>query len=202
MSHTWTISAGGRVYGPYTAERMQGFVAEGRLAPHSMIAKDGVELHTPALSDPEIAPFFKNIEVREKPADMPAQAPRTYFEKPAQTAETVQPRFGRGEAEPQTASRFIVMADMKSNSLSGLEDEIQGLGLTCMLVPQTWLLTSELSISEIRNRLIQKLGKLDTLFLVDASNNKAAWFNFGPESDAKFRRIWQKAQEPASRRAV
>src|SRR5689334_2195302 len=99
MSHTWTISAGGRVYGPYSAERMQGFVAEGRLAPHSMIARDGAELHTPALSDPQIAPFFQQVAVPEKPADPPVQPLRALAEKPVQTTEPVQSRFGRGESE-------------------------------------------------------------------------------------------------------
>ncbi len=45
---------------------------------------------------------------------------------------------------------------------------------------QAWLLISDQAINVIRNALVQKLGKLDTLFIVDATHNKAAWFNFGP----------------------
>ena len=41
MSESWTISVGGRVYGPYSLEQMQGFHAENRLADHSMVARDG-----------------------------------------------------------------------------------------------------------------------------------------------------------------
>jgi hypothetical protein len=202
MNQTWTISAGGRLYGPYTAERMQDFVTEGRLAPHSLIARDGIDLHTPASTDPQIAPMFRHIGSGEKTTEVrPSQA---RAEKIAQIPETVRPRFGRNEPDTHVnnASRFIVMADMKSNSVSGLEDEIQSIGLACMLSPQTWLLTSELSISEVRNRLVQKLGKLDTIFVVDSTNNKAVWFNFGPEFDARIRHIWQKAQEHTVRRAV
>jgi hypothetical protein len=66
-------------------------------------------------------------------------------------------------------------------------------------MPQGWILSSELSINEIRNTLAKKLGKLDTLFVVDATHDKAAWFNFGPEAETRFRRIWQKAQEQAAR---
>jgi len=36
------------------------------------------------------------------------------------------------------------------------------------------------------------------LFIVDATHNKAAWFNYGPENDARIRRIWQEAQRQAA----
>jgi hypothetical protein len=39
------------------------------------------------------------------------------------------------------------------------------------------------------------------LFVVDATNNKAAWFNFGPEAEARIRRIWSK-DESAKLRAA
>jgi len=29
------------------------------------------------------------------------------------------------------------------------------------------------------------------LFVIDATNDKAAWFNFGPEVDARIRKIWR-----------
>ena len=47
----------------------------------------------------------------------------------------------------------------------------------------------------MRNALVRKLGKLDTLFIVDAGRDKAAWFNFGPEADTRIRKIWSKAAE-------
>jgi hypothetical protein len=43
--------------------------------------------------------------------------------------------------------------------------------------------------------LVQKLGKLDTLFIVDAVHDKAAWFNFGPETDTRIRKMWSKSSE-------
>ena len=45
-SESWTISVGGRVYGPYSIEQMRGFHAEGRLADHSLVARAG-EDHKP-----------------------------------------------------------------------------------------------------------------------------------------------------------
>ncbi len=31
--------------------------------------------------------------------------------------------------------------------------------------------------------------------VVDATHNKAAWFNFGPESDTRIRRVWTAQQQ-------
>jgi hypothetical protein len=47
----------------------------------------------------------------------------------------------------------------------------------------------------VRTALVRKLGKLDALFIVDAVHDKAAWFNFGPESDARIRRMWSRPTE-------
>jgi hypothetical protein len=79
---------------------------------------------------------------------------------------------------------------MKSKSISGLEEEILNLGPAYALLPQIWLLVSDKSMNAIRNSLLQKLGKIDTLFVVDATRNKATWFNFGPEAEARIRRVW------------
>jgi len=83
---------------------------------------------------------------------------------------------------------------MKSRSISGLEEEILNLGPAYALLPQIWLLVSDQSMNAIRNALVQKLGKIDMLFIIDATRNKATWFNFGPEADARIRRVWSDLQ--------
>ena len=45
--------------------------------------------------------------------------------------------------------------------------------------------------------LVQKLGKLDTIFVVDTIHDRAAWFNFGPEADTRVRRMWSRTPEGA-----
>jgi hypothetical protein len=37
------------------------------------------------------------------------------------------------------------------------------------------------------------------LFIVDSTHNKAAWFNFGPEADARIRRVWTAQHEPIAK---
>jgi hypothetical protein len=185
MAESWTISVGGRVYGPSSLEQMQGFHAENRLADHSLVARAGEEQFHPATDDPELALLFQAPAAAAEPASAPAE--------PAQPH-----RFG-GRAESEAGngipSHFVIVADMKSRSITGLEEEIFTLGPAHRFGSQAWVLSSEASINTIRNALVQKLGKIDTLFIVDAAHDKAAWFNFGPETDTRIRKMWSRPTE-------
>jgi len=193
MTGTWTISVNGRSYGPYTAEQMLAFVAENRLAAHSLVARAGDDQYRPASEDPELAPLFR-------PAAAPAPARPVFF---TANGDSAQQNFGRNEEPVSTEySHFVIIADMKSRSISGLEEEVFKLGPAYPILPQAWILSSELQINAIRNALVQKLGKLDMLFIVDATHNKAAWFNYGPEAESRIRRIWQKLQDQPATRAA
>ena len=178
MSTTWTINAGGRSYGPYSLEQMKLFQSEGRLAPHSLVAREGEEQTHYASEDSELAALFPAPREPEAPAK--ARQPDSA------------PKFGRDNQPSGERSRYLVAAEMKSGSIAALEEEISRFGASFRFMPQTWLLVSEVSINTIRSELIQKLGKLDTLIVVDTTHDKAAWFNFGPEADTKMRRLWQR----------
>lgn len=180
MSGPWNISVNGQSYGPYTAAQMRGFVAEGRLAAHSLVARTGAEKFTAASQDEELAPLFRA-----------AQPTRPVFF--TADGDVSQQNFGKREEE-ETSERchYIIVADMKSRSIAGLEEEIFALGQAQPILPQAWILSSETPINVVRNTLVKRLGKLDTIFVVDATHDKAAWFNFGPETDTRIRRIWQK----------
>lgn len=201
MTDTWTISVGGRSYGPYTREQMQSFVSEGRLAPHSMVAKVPGTDYAPAGEDPGLIRLFMPAAPIPQPASAPQGPSATGKFVTAAGVEidedTISPTFGRSNDEPRSGerSRFVVIADMKSRSIAGLEEEIFNLGPAYSLMPQAWLLASDMGINQIRNTLVQKLGKMDMLFVVDATHNKAAWFNFGPESDTRIRRVWTAQQQ-------
>jgi len=183
MAESWTISVGGRVYGPYSLEQMQGFHAENRLADHSMVARAGEEQFHPASEDTALALLFQPAS--ETVAAEPAAAEPVASE-PAQPH-----RFG-ARAENDGPAHFVIVADMKSRSITGLEEEIFSLGQAHRFGPQSWVLSSEATINTIRNALVQKLGKIDTLFIVDAVHDKAAWFNFGPETDTRIRKMWSR----------
>ena len=183
MSVTWTISVGGRSYGPYALEQMIAFQAEGRLAPHSLVARAGEEQVRHANEDPQLALLF-------------SQAVKSTAESVA--TEAVGPaKFGRDSRGGGERNRYIIVSDMKSGSISALDEEIFNFGPAHRFMPQAWIVISEVSLSTIRSELVQKLGKLDTLIVIDATNDKAAWFNFGPEADTKMRRLWQRDTAPA-----
>jgi hypothetical protein len=189
MAETWTISVGTRVYGPYTIEQMHAFHAEGRLATHSLVARAGEEQFHPAGEDTELALLFPA-------AAAPVSEPMS---QPAAPQSPPEPhRFGReAEVVASDRSRFVIISDMKSSSISSLEDEIFKLGPAYRFMPQAWVLTSEASLNTIRHALMQKMGKLDTIFIVDTVHDRAAWFNFGPEADTRVRRMWSRTPEGA-----
>ncbi|MGH6872685.1 MAG: DUF4339 domain-containing protein [Rhizomicrobium sp.] len=182
MSDTWFVNVQGRAYGPYTEAQMESFVAEGRLAAHSLVTRSGDTEFRTAGDEPVFAALFQQSKAKAesiRPADAAAAS------------------FGKGDAdagEPER-SHFVIIADMKSRSVQGLEEEIFNLGPAHAILPQIWILSTDQPINGVRNLLVQKLGKLDVLFVVDASHNKAAWFNFGPEADSRIRRIWVKPQD-------
>jgi hypothetical protein len=90
-------------------------------------------------------------------------------------------------------AHFAVVIDRKSQSRGNLEEAIASLGPWYQLLPNVWIISTEQTVNGVRNRLLQELGKTDSLFVIDASRGKAAWFNFGPEADVRIRRVWQKA---------
>jgi len=196
MSESWTISVDGRVYGPFSTQQLHSFQAEGRLAAHSLVARAGEDQFHPASEDPDLMHLFVSAPVEPQPAAVSA---------PVEDA--APHRFGRSEAESGERTHFVIVADMKSRSITGLEEEILNLGPAYRFMPQAWILSCDLSVNAVRQALVQKLGKLDTLFIVDTAHDKAAWFNFGPETDTRVRRMWQLGGEPrtgdsrASRRA-
>lgn len=183
MANTWTIKVDERTYGPYTLDQMRAYVGEGRLAAHSIVARNGSTALGKACDDPDLGTLFQ-----------PAASSKPFFASGSE-----RPAFGRHDQEPTNErSHYIIIADMKSRSVTSLEEEIFSCGPAFAIVPQAWLVCSELSINAIRNKLVQKLGRLDVLFIADATHDKAAWFNYGPEKDSRIRVLWQKAQDQLS----
>lgn len=198
MPDTWNISVGGRSYGPYALSQMQAFVTEGRLAPHSLIARSPQDVFRPASDDEQLAKLFE-------PTKAPIPSASGKFLTAGRSGSDDPSAFGRGQDEARTIDRgrYLVLADMKSRSISGLVEEMQKLGETLQVLPQAWLLVSDQNINSVRNALVQKLGKIDVLFVVDATRNKAAWFNFGLEVDSRIRRVWSSQNEvPPARSAA
>ena len=180
MSSKWIMSVEGRTYGPYTHSQMQAFAVEGRLAANSLIAKDSDGRFGPACQDPELGGLFRPATVGE----------RSPF---GSGSDSISRPFGQSDGNlSEEPSHFVIVADMKSGSIAALEEEILKLGPAYAVMPLAWVLSADISVGALKNILVQKLGKLDNLLVVDASHDKLTWSNLGPEADTRLRRIWTK----------
>jgi hypothetical protein len=187
MSAPWFVHVAGQNYGPYSEAQLATFVSEGRLGPQSLVAYSGDQNFRAARDVSRLAHLFESGE----PSPRPAAAPRG-------DAEATFGRLRNDSQRPGQESQLIIMADMKSRSIDLLEDEISKLGQFFSLLPQVWLLRTDQTVNAVRNKLVLQLGKLDRLFVADATNNKSAWFNFGPEIETRVRRVWSRRNDPSS----
>ena len=183
MTTTWTINVGGRLYGPYSSERLRSFAEEGRLAPTSLIAPEGASEWRQAREEPEFCDLFIQSPKETAPIMAVAAPAPTPAPSPTSSADVPEGKL----------AQFAIVIDVKSHSSGSLEHAIMSLGSAHRLVHNVWILSTQQTVNAVRNRLVSELGKSDSLFVVDASRGKAAWFNFGPDADVRIRRVWQKA---------
>ena len=174
MTDSWTINAGGRTYGPYTLERMHAFAEEGRLAAHSLIAPAGNTEWREAQNEPAFATFFGSTPDTSEAVTAPVS------ETPA--VETT-----------NEAAHLTIAVDAKSPAKRKLERAIVSLGPTYKVLSNVWIVSCDQPVNAVRNQLVRELGKRDSLFVVDSTHGKAAWFNFGAKADTSIRRVWQKS---------
>src|SRR6266566_6407110 len=184
MTTAWTINVGGRLYGPYSSERLRSFASEGRLAPTSLIAHEGASAWREAREEPEFCDLFAQGPTETPRVPAPVVEPKP---APASMATSI------ADVPEGKLAQFAIVIDVKSHSSGGLEQAIMSLGSAHRLVHNVWILSTQQTVNAVRNRLVSELGKSDSLFVVDASRGKAAWFNFGPDADVRIRRVWQKA---------
>jgi hypothetical protein len=173
----WRISVGGKVYGPYSGQQMRSFVSEGRVAPHSIVATSDAGPWVTATDDPVLANLFIKPQ---------AEPPKFSVVAAPQGEPT-----GEGDLRSRGAN-FVIVADIRTRSSITFERELEKLGEFYRLNPLVWVLHTDFPIGQVRNSLTPHLGKTDSLMVVDSTRGKSAWFNLGPEAEAKIRKIWQR----------
>jgi hypothetical protein len=89
-------------------------------------------------------------------------------------------------------ANFVVIADLRSRGSGPFEAAIAKLGEVYRLNSLVWLLHTDRVAGTIRNELVQHLGHSDQLVIVDTKRGRTAWFNLGPEADAKIRKVWKR----------
>lgn len=215
----WLLKYGDRIYGPYSQEAMIGYIAEGRVVATSVIAPEGSGLTDaawqPASAVDTFAASFAPAETSTtKPvvSDTPAPQERARAEtatpdaaviQQTSTPETVapdgkRPAYGPGKGQvdrrrqPGT-SNFIIVMDVKSRYTGPLEEAIMSLGPAYKLAPNVWCVNADATAAGLLNDLSIHIGKTDSMFIADATRDRTAWHNLGPETDAKIRRVWRRA---------
>jgi len=218
----WLLKYGDRIYGPYSEEAMTGYIAEGRVIATSVVAPEGSGLTDaawqPASTVEIFATHFSPAEAAEaKPAHVEPQPAATEAEEaraetaapsvtPAATTTSPTPsadndrrtNFGPGKGQtdrrrqPET-SNFIVVMDVKSRYTGPLEEAIMSLGPAYKIAPNVWCVNADGTAAGLLNDLSLHIGKTDSMFIVDATRDRTAWHNLGPETDAKIRRVWRRA---------
>jgi hypothetical protein len=167
LNGMWRVNVSGQVYGPYTGHQIREFAAEGRIAPHSIVQADEQGPWITAIDDPVLAQLFV----------------KPMFEKKLPAADT---------GADAAFANFVVIADLRSGP-AGFEGAIARLGASYRLNSHVWLLHTDRTVGTVRNELTQHISAVDGLFIIDASRGgKTAWFNLGPEADAKIRKVWRR----------
>jgi hypothetical protein len=99
-------------------------------------------------------------------------------------------RGGTIAGEAADAANVFVHAEIVSGAWNAFMAALESMGPVCDLAPGLWLVRTRFSVGIIRNTLSQTLERGDRFVVVDASRDRLAWFNLGPEVDVRIARVW------------
>lgn len=99
------------------------------------------------------------------------------------------------------AANIFVHAEIVSGSWNAFMAALESMGAVCDLAPGLWLVRTKFSAGVLRNTLSQTLERGDRFVVVDATRDRLAWFNLGPEVDVRIGKVWNGPlrPEPATR---
>lgn len=186
----WVLEVQGRIYGPYTGHALKEYARQGRVAPHSTVARTGrpagEEEWVRAADDPVLGTLFEGAGPVATPV-------RSRMTRAADDDTSYGPAKGQVDRRTQpTSFNIVIVTDVKSRSSGPLETAILSLGPAFKVAANTWIVHTPSGAPEVVNLLTPHVGSADRLFVVDATRNRTAWFNMGPETDAKIRQVWHR----------
>ncbi|MCG8441780.1 MAG: hypothetical protein MI723_08225 [Caulobacterales bacterium] len=92
---------------------------------------------------------------------------------------------------------FLIVAQLRTTNESAIESVLSEFGTAAPATSGVWFLRAATTCDELRNAVTRKLGGRDSLIIVDASRDEAAWFNIGPDKDSAIRLLRDKTAEAA-----
>ena len=81
-------------------------------------------------------------------------------------------------------------ASLRSRRSEALEPLIGAHGPFVRIQPGLWLVRARLSPAGLRNALTRRLEPSDSLLVLTAPLDQAAWFNLDGETDRTLRQLW------------
>lgn len=163
----WWVQSSGQAYGPYKAAHMARYVGEGRVKPSSQVAHSADGPWTEARDYPELMAHLKGART------LAVQAPP--------------------EGEKAPTANMLVYAEINSGAHGAFMAALAGMGLGVDLAPGVWLVRTRHTVGTVRNTLSQTLAIGDKFLVVDASRDRLAWHNLGPETDVRIKDVWNGA---------
>jgi hypothetical protein len=88
------------------------------------------------------------------------------------------------------AANLFVHAEIVSGSWNAFMAALEGMGAVCDLASGLWLVRTRFSAGVLRNTLSQTLERGDRFVVIDATRDRLAWFNLGPEIDVRIGKVW------------
>jgi hypothetical protein len=170
---SWYVQAEGRVWGPYADTRLAAFVAEGRVGATSLLADDVAGPFAAAATQPALRPLFAPVE-----AEVQSKA------SPFMPAATPAPQLG-GEARP-----LLVFAGFRDGDEAAFEAALAIHGPYERVSRGVWLLRARMGAAGLRNVLSRRFRAGDTLLVVEAGLEQAAWFNLDRAEERRLRALW------------
>lgn len=95
----------------------------------------------------------------------------------------------------ETANIFV-FAQIQSGAHTAFMAALENMGALSELAAGLWLVRTRLSAGMIRNTLSQTLELGDKFVVMDATRDRFAWFNLGPEVDVRIKQVWNAPLKP------
>jgi hypothetical protein len=161
----WWVKTNEKVYGPYTGSQMSRFIIEGRVAGTTKVSvkPDG------EWNEARYCHAFRSALHEE----------RTTFH--------VNKTERRSEA---AQANMLIWSDIITGASRRVESELRALGPVAEITAGLYMLRTHKTAGVVRNAISQALGTGDKVLVIDASRDRLAWFNLGPETDARIREVW------------
>lgn len=94
------------------------------------------------------------------------------------------------------AANVFVHAEIRSGATHAFMAALESMGSMCELAPGLWLVRTRHSAGIMRNTLSQTLERGDRFVVIDATRDRFAWFNLGPEVDVRVAKVWNGPLSP------